>query len=89
MELSGLSIEKLIEKKAKPFSVEDAKKIADFMPGMDFQNNHTGTVTNALSHGYTGDRKMLQRYFKSTNVWLPRWKENCTFEEAGPLNLKD
>ena len=51
-ETNGLTMEKLREMGAKPFTEEDAKEIAQFMPGRRFADAPVETETHAIAHNY-------------------------------------
>lgn len=51
-ETNGLTVEKLCEMGAKPFTEEDAKEIAEFMPGRRFVDIPAEIETHAISHNY-------------------------------------
>ena len=52
-------MEKLLGEEAKPFTEEDAKEIAKFMPGRRFADVPVETETHAISHNYYHDREWI------------------------------
>lgn len=86
---NGLTVEKLRQLGAKPFTEEDAKEIAEFMPGRRQEDVPVEFETHAISHNYKHDRlQILLPAFKALAVWLPMWRHTCTEELAVNMSLK-
>ena len=85
-EITGLTIEKLRQLGAEPFTVEDATEILDFV----------GPTAIVIMHNKKFDITVLLKAFKAVEVRLPLktydknyWETRCTQELAKQLDLPE